>query len=363
MDTNAAKRVLEHALDAKVRLGDAPSGSPDPSIDAWMDLSIGKNGWHLAVECKASAGRAMGRIRAQQDRVKSRWPHVVPLLVVPRLSRKERGALREAGVNHLDMNGNVWIRSAGLVVEREGRRESRRPTPRKSERNPFSKKASFVARAVLAHPSRAWRVREISDEGSLSVGYASEVLQSLTSRGYVEESRDGCRLVDAVSLLSDWSAAYRWEDNEIHSFVAPYGKDELVERAWRVLRSSGSSCLLTLLAALDRLLRYVEHDQVHIYVDPLADKALEALRARLHAEPVPQGGNLHLLVPYYRKAAWYAAYQNAVATVSDVQLFLDLVHYPVRGPEAAWKLLRQRLGPQLGLSQSQIKSLGERVGL
>jgi hypothetical protein len=49
--------------------------------------------------------------------------------------------------------------------------------------------------------------------------------------------------------------------------------------------------------------------------------------------------------------------------VSDVQLFLDLIHYPVRGPEAADALLTKRLGPRLGLSAPQLRALRDAVGL
>jgi hypothetical protein len=49
-----------------------------------------------------------------------------------------------------------------------------------------------------------------------------------------------------------------------------------------------------------------------------------------------------LIEPYYGPAARYGAVSiDSVWIVSDVQLFLDLVHYPVRGPEAASALLRR----------------------
>lgn len=50
-------------------------------------------------------------------------------------------------------------------------------------------------------------------------------------------------------------------------------------------------------------------------------------------------------------------------SVSDVQLFLDLIHYPVRGPEAAAALLKQQLGARLELSREQVRTLREGLGL
>jgi hypothetical protein len=53
----------------------------------------------------------------------------------------------------MDLAGNVWIRSPGLVVKTEGARPvSSRPG---KGRNPFSKKASLVARVLLEHPTVA----------------------------------------------------------------------------------------------------------------------------------------------------------------------------------------------------------------
>ena len=88
------------------------------------------------------------------------------------------------------------------------------------------------------------------------------------------------------------------------------------------------------------------------------------MREQVYAEPVSQGGNLHIQVPYYGKAAFYGCRRlDGVRLVSDVQLFLDLVHYPVRGAEAAEALLRKALGPQLGLSGHAEASLREALGL
>jgi hypothetical protein len=68
--------------------------------------------------------------------------------------------------------------------------------------------------------------------------------------------------------------------------------------------------------------------------------------------------------PYYGDALWYGAvHHEVVDSVSDVQLLLDVVHYPVRGAEAADVLLRKHLAPRLGLKRDQVKRLREGMGL
>lgn len=353
--------VLAIALDGKVK--DTRHRGPDLGVDEWLDLGIGSRTWHLAIERKAATGGAFRKLHARQQRLRVRRPDVIPVLAVPRLSKRERQALREHRVNHMDLAGNVWIHSSGLVVRTDGARPTVTRRPPKG-RNPFSKKASLVSRVLLAHPFTAWRVRDLAKEASLSVGYSSEVLQSLIDREHAAETPDGFRLNNPVTLLIDWSKVYRWEDNQIHSFVAPQGKQERAEKASAILRAQRVECLLTLLSAADRFIEYVQHDQVHLYVSDVTLATQEALRSHLYAEPVRTGGNLHVMRPYYGKAIAYGAEDvGGIRSVSDVQLFLDLLHYPLRGPEAAAAILKRRLGPRLKLSAKQIATLRGELGL
>jgi len=355
------QHILEAALGCPVKA--VNDQGPDPTVDEWFDIQAGNGVWRLAVEQKASTGSPTGRLRAQQDKLRARWPDVVPVLAIPRSSKRERRALRDHHVNHMDLAGNVWIRSPGLFVSTEGARPPQTRRPGKG-RNPFSKKASLVPRVLLAHPSASWRVRDMAEEASLSVGYSSEVLQCMVERGHAAETPDGFRLKDPVALLTEWSGVYRWEDNQVHSFVVPLGKSELVTKACMILRAEGVEYFLTLLSAADRIMQYVEHDQVHMYASNLTRAAEDALRSSLYAEPVQRGGNFHVLKPYYGDAVRYGAEEiDGIRSVSDVQLFLDLIHYPVRGPEAAAAVLKRRLGPRLELSAGQMRALSDEVGL
>jgi hypothetical protein len=52
-----------------------------------------------------------------------------------------------------------------------------------------------------------------------------------------------------------------------------------------------------------------------------------------------------------------ARMRNDLPVVSPVQLYLDLINYPVRGKEAADVLARAVLGPEWGLSSEQLRRL------
>ena len=365
VDPNSITRALARGLEIVVQ---APSGAPPElprSVDLWLEGASGGRTRSFAIETKSGVGEAAPHLRRHQEEIRAARPEAIPLLVVPRLSRADRSLLRAAGVNHMDLMGNMWIRQPDFYVNVEGKvARARSPRARRRLPNPFSKKASLVARILLAEPSRTWGVRELAEEASLSVGYASDLLKCLAHSGYAVADEGGYRLGDVVALLRDWCSTYRWEDNEIHSFTAAFAKEDLLPTAVDSLQASGGHPVLTLLSGVDVVMPHVEHNQVHLYVLDVSLPMEQGLQKRLHAEPVRQGGNLHVMVPYYRAAALFASQEaGGFHVVSDIQLFLDLVHYPVRGPEAARAILRQRLRPALGLDHSAVTSLEEALGL
>lgn len=363
MDSQAIERVLALQLGADVRPGQGALGSVQGKPELWYEVRVGGDVHTFVIQTKTAPGRALGRLRRHQDLLASAGPDVIPLLAVPRLSRHQREQLRAHAVNHMDLQGNVWIRWPGFYVNIEGKLPRSRPRSR-SGSNPFSKRASLVARILLDEPHRQWGVRELSRKAHLSLGYTSEVLRTLVGYGYATVAASGHGLGDAVALFEHWCGVYSWEDNEIYSFVTSLDKEESSHTAWKSLKKVGAEPVLTMLSAMDRVLPHVRHDQVHVYVPEFSELLARTVRDRLYAEPVPRGGNLHLLVPYYGSATWYGSIPvMGVQVASDVQLFLDLVHYPVRGSEAADALLRKVLAPRLRLSGDHRKSLQQALGL
>ena len=291
-------------------------------------------------------------------------PRAVPLLMVPRLSRRSRDDLRAAGVNHADLTGVVFVRDAGFYIDLEGGRP-RAGSVREPDRpgayrvNPFSDKASLVVRVLLEAAGRPLLHSAISAQARVTRGWVSMVVGELLRRGYVERGAEGVRLSDAIGVLKDWAGGYSWNRNRMASYVAPFEYDELLSRAAAALRKIEAGWALTLLAGLDRVGSHVQHGQAHVYVRP-ADfgRAESKLRSSLHLERVAHGGNFHLLEPYYAVSAFYGRREvGGLSVVSDIQLYLDLVGYPVRGSESVEVLLRGRLGRALGLHARQIGEL------
>ena len=91
---------------------------------------------------------------------------------------------------------------------------------------------------------------------------------------------------------------------------------------------------------------YSNFKEVHIYAKGAKD--VEMLEKRMNLKPVEQGGNLIIMRPYYRNSVFYGSrLVGGLRIVSDIQLYLDLHGYPLRGLEQSKYILRKRIRPVL----------------
>jgi hypothetical protein len=84
------------------------------------------------------------------------------------------------------------------------------------------------------------------------------------------------------------------------------------------------------------------YKEVHMYVGD--GKGTEFFKKELDLRDADQGANLVLMMPYYKHSVFYDSRQiEGLCVVSDIQLYLDLYGYPVRGREQAEHLYAKRL--------------------
>lgn len=96
---------------------------------------------------------------------------------------------------------------------------------------------------------------------------------------------------------------------------------------------------LTLHAGASLVAPFVRFTDVHIYTEESVETWIGALDLR----EVEFGGNFSLLQPY-DAGVFYAAHEvDGAVVVGDVQLYLDMCHYPARGREQADFLRERRL--------------------
>jgi hypothetical protein len=331
-----------------------------PLVDFCLHASIGNDRRIICVDVKTSPLRNIEEHASKAEHFRAHRAGDIYVLAIPDLSERAKRLLQSHRVNYIDYAGSIWIREPGLYVNVEAP-NAKRPRSRRNigKKNPFSKKASLVGRVFLQQPGRVWGVRAMSDEAGLSVGYTSEVIRELKARRYIEEEPDGHRLVAPLQLLRDWTEVYSWDDNDIYSFIVPASKEHVSQSIDQRLSATPNAHAFTLLTATDFVVPQVEHDQTQVYaLKPLLPEVMAFIQDDLDGEPVRSGGNCHVLVPYYGKATFYGSRKiNGMSCVSNEQLFLDLVHYPARGVEAAGVLARTALADQVALSQEDVRGL------
>jgi len=208
----------------------------------------------------------------------------------------------------------------------------------------------LVLRSLIAsRPERG--VRSIAEEVSLSPGYVSKVVQELERRGYVARQEDGLALRHGQDLLQDWVGAYRKRSVETRSyFVAAPSANAVMDMMKQSLRLARHDYALTTQAGASLIVPHAEFDTVDVYVrDSLM---VEAMARDLDAREVQRGANLRISLPYYRISAFFDRQEaEGLSLVSDLQLYLDLYDYPLRGREQAERLFERRLGPKLAAAE------------
>jgi len=321
--------------------------SPEPGVDFAAILSKGEESTRIIGEIQSSGKPS--RIRAaiaQLQEYGSRHPDYLPVLVVPFLGERGRQMCRAEGVGYIDLSGNCYLRWDGVHIEKI---IERKPSPQVREsRRLFSDKASLALRAMLETPQRPWRVRELARATGLSVSWVWEVLAGLVTAGYAARTGGAAHFSRPLDLLQDWAQSYHFgRRNDAESFFCDAPTPQaLIGRIPSVRPTIETRYALTLHAGAHLVAPFATFHEAHIYVDPWEPRReterfwMDALKL----QRVQSGGNVYLVWPYYKHGAFYGIREiNGVRVVSDVQLYVDLYNFPMRGREQAEHLMRERL--------------------
>lgn len=346
---------LERALlgilpDGKVELRQCPSSERAAAtrgdVCAYVD--------HLQFEVKLVKGASNAQLLDAAELLKmpqNSVQTIVPLLAVPYLSPARQELLRDARAPFIDYAGNAWIVAPGVYVDRRGFGNPARED--RDGRNVFSDKASLILR-VLLHAPTPLGVRQIAEMVScadphiqLTPGYVSKVVKELLRRDYVAKRDDGLALRHGDELLSDWLDVYgnRKQPKPRRYFLPSPTAELLIPGLANAFEVNDVDYVLTGHAGASLVDRFADFDAVDIYVRNLdaADHVMEGMGARR----VERGGNINVSLPYYWVSAFYELQtpQGSIKVASDVQLYLDLYDFPVRGREQAEHLYERRLRP------------------
>ena len=198
-------------------------------------------------------------------------------------------------------------------------------------------KANLVIRGMLLQPNRKWVARDFETECGVGRAHAAEVMSSLRAKGFIGGIRSGRHayneLQNQEELLSEWLKFYRFELNETYLYYSP--DKDILSRLKKHFTSGRYA--LTLHTGANLITGYVNAPAIYCYLPAEDFKRISLeLRQALDLKELKKGGNVYLVKPYYKKAAFMNTREiNGYTVVSDLQLYLDLFNFPQRGRDHA----------------------------
>ncbi|HYL77807.1 MAG TPA: type IV toxin-antitoxin system AbiEi family antitoxin [Bryobacteraceae bacterium] len=277
-----------------------------------------------------------------------------PVFIAPYISPVAAAICEDLHAGYFDLAGNCRLAFDQVYIRREG---FPNPSPQKRDlRSLYSPKAERVLRVLLAAGKRAWRMQELADQASVSLGQVANVKKLLDDREWTDFA--GATIAEmarvaspgfclhslesaALPILTEWAQNYRSErstaSEHYSSKPIPQIEAELATAGKRIkgqLAFSGFS-------GAARFAPAVRYQRVTAYV--LGD--IPKLADRLGLKPVPSGANITLLEPYDEGVFYGTKEVEGAPVVSPIQLYLDLAQTKGRGEEAASAILEQVIKP------------------
>ena len=274
------------------------------------------------------------------DRLAERPGSHPRLLVAASLSETLVNHCREHGVNCMDLNGRLWVRADGILVDRYPD-ASRRFRPATPVPDVFQPKSSRLSRALLSQPDREWTQTDLGERTGLSPGLVSRLVRHLVNEGLVGREGRSLRLTQPQRLLDAWAVREEWSKRTtVRQYALLEADPEKV--AQRLVETFAETVPLVFTQWFAANLRhpYTVPPVVTAYVSALpAEKWVQVLRAR----PVGEGGTLWLAVPNDEGVFRETQRVGRFTLASDAQIYLDLLRVGLRGPDQA-KALREWAG-------------------
>lgn len=288
--------------------------------------------------------RSSSILKAKISALKSYVVHdrnLVPIIIAEYLSPERRDQCQSEGVNFIDLSGNVFINHESMYIERIGF-PNRHPEKRKG-RGVFSDKASLILRAAFKDIKRNWGVRELAGSVGLNPGFISRLSEELEKRNYISRKDSKLIFKDPESILEDWVREYDYRKNkEVRFFCLGKGPDEIIDKIKRLKIPEQLVYAFGFHSGANLISPYSVYNELHVYIQGENDIGWFADNLKLRQ--VDEGANLIFLLPYYKHSVFYDMQQiERLKVVSDLQLYLDLYKYPIRGLEQAEYILEKRL--------------------
>jgi len=299
-------------------------------------LKVGGKDYTLLFELKNSGGpRTIAETAGYFSLMKNGIPGY-PVLVAPFIGQRGMETCKKLDIGCIDLAGNARIKIGRIFIESTGKEN--RFKEKQLQKSLFSEKSARIIRRLLSFPSRKWKLLDIALVSGVSLAQAFKVLEKLESEGFVEKKWGQNFVKKPVELIEYWAQSYYLKDQKIVGYYCPVKSQDGILQVLKAV--SSSSYALTLGAASSIVAPSVRSTDVYIYVRGDQSMIMEALRLK----PVEFGGNVYLITPKTSEVFFDSRQMEGLMIVSDLQLYLDLYKYPMRGREQADAIIERIRG-------------------
>jgi hypothetical protein len=332
--------------------------------DAILEVAAKEAQFEIAVHAKS-------RITPQTaasvcERMEKIPAGIISVVFAPVISPRVAEILEQRGVGYVDQAGNCRVRSAKhrVLIDRQGYESPARE--QKGIADLFSPKSSRIVRAILAQPSKGWKVRELAMHADVgvSVGLAAKVKQTLVEESYATEHQRQLYLRDPVGLLENWAKYYAEKHLGPADQITMYFRSNTEEAEQAVAhwcRDNEIPYALAGFSAAWRLAPEVRYNVAAVYVDSRGfDREMFGkLGTYQGGKPVETGANMLLWCPYDTSVLVGSRKESEgeLPVTSAIQTFLDLRRLGGRGEDAAAAVYERLIAQPLKEAVQQIEEM------
>lgn len=321
--------------------------APSKVIDLMVDVKFQKKVYLLAFEVMSSGMPlyVRNKIVTLNTLIRQSQIDAIPVLAAPFFSEGSRDICIENEVCYFDLIGNVYLKLPNLLIDIV---VSETPQfEKRSFRSLFRPQAASVLRTMLNEPKRSWRVNELAEAASVSIGHVSNVRKELVRREWGKATSNGIQVTDPNVVLDSWQQAYEAPKfDRLDMYTTLHGK-ELLDAFRRVFREQVSTPIaaFALYSAAQWIAPYVRTGTEHLYA---TDHGAELVMNAIDGSRVTAGSNISVRVLKDANILRDAVEPTpGIVCTSPIQTYLDLSIAGDRGTEAADFLRKQVLSSAL----------------
>jgi hypothetical protein len=345
--------ALSQLNGVSIRLDDQALDTPDQGIDLLIEAQAQGQSFVLLVEIKTYGyPRDVRDAAGMLEKVRDHLAHtiapriVVPMFVAPAISETSRKLLREQGIAYWDTSGSLSLDLpwAHYLIEK--------PSPKQPERvlrDVYRGSSAQVLHALLLDHTRAWHLSELARRAEVAVSTAHQVCAYLERQLWMDREGKGPKSVRVLRepgvLLDAWAASYslgRYEHVRYHRWAQ--SQADLLDIVLPAFTANDVEYALTLETGGSLIAPYATPgDRAWIIVPSAVRGRLEDVAAQAGLRRVDEGDRVTFLVARERAPLLFCRQIEGVWVASDVQIYLDLHSWPMRGQEQARHLRAERL--------------------